>query len=78
MTSYNDAFLPAGDESWNVFTDDSLSEHGTTKDVTDGAIGGFPHKFQVKFYKYKHSVFNELMIVHRLILFIDLTVERKL
>ena len=48
MTSNHDGFIPTDNQPWNVFTNDGLSEHCPTKDVTDRPIGRLPHLLQVE------------------------------
>ena len=49
MTSNDNRLSPAWDETRNGLTDDGLTEHGATQDVTDGSIGGKPHLLQLEF-----------------------------
>jgi hypothetical protein len=48
VSAYNDGFFPSGDEFGYVFDDDGLSEDGAVEDVSNGAIGAFPHGFEME------------------------------
>ncbi len=43
VTADDDGLFPGGDESWDVLNDDGLSEDSAVEDVSDCAVGGFPH-----------------------------------
>ena len=38
VPAHHDGLGPGGDQPGNIFADDGLPEHGTSQDVTDGAI----------------------------------------
>lgn len=46
MSSYNDGFFPAWDQSGDVFTEDWLPEYSSVEDVTDGAVWRHIHFFE--------------------------------
>ena len=48
MSSDDDRFFPSGDESGDVLDDDGFSEDGAIEDVSDGAVGAFPHLLQLE------------------------------
>ncbi len=48
MSSDDDGFLPARDESRDVFDDDWLSEDSSVEDVPDCAIGTLPHLLEAE------------------------------
>jgi len=50
MSSNNDGFLPAWDESWDVFDNDGFSEDGSVQNVSDGSIWTFPHLLQIELF----------------------------
>eukprot|EP00178_Gracilaria_changii_P026375 TRINITY_DN8115_c0_g1_i1.p1 TRINITY_DN8115_c0_g1~~TRINITY_DN8115_c0_g1_i1.p1 ORF type:complete len:102 (-),score=14.81 TRINITY_DN8115_c0_g1_i1:105-410(-) len=50
MSTDDDRFFPAWDESGYIVNDDGLSEDGSIEDVSDGSIGRFPHGFQVELF----------------------------
>jgi hypothetical protein len=44
----DDGLGPAGHEAGHVGADNGLTEDSSIEDVTDGAVGGFPHLFQLE------------------------------
>jgi hypothetical protein len=48
VSSDNDGLSPAGHKSWDIVNDNSLSEHGTVENITDGAVGGLPHLLKLE------------------------------
>ena len=48
VSADNDGLLPAWHKARNVLDDDGLSEDGSTDDVSDGSVGGFPHLLEVE------------------------------
>lgn len=49
MATNDNGFLPTRDQTRDVLADYGLPEHCATQDVTDGAVRGPPHLFQLKF-----------------------------
>ena len=43
MTTNDDGLLPAGYKMRDVLTDNGLSEHGPSQDVTNSTVGTLPH-----------------------------------
>lgn len=48
VPAYDDGFGPAWHQARDVLTDDGLSEHRASQDVTDGAVGRPPHLLQLE------------------------------
>ncbi len=49
--STNDNWLgPVVDESWDVFAENWLSEDGSSKIISDGSVGWFPHFFELELF----------------------------
>ena len=48
VTSNNNGFGPAGYQARDICADNGLTEDGTIQDVTDGAIGRFPHLLKLE------------------------------
>ena len=48
MSSDDDRFFPSGNEPGDVLDDDGFSEDGSIEDVSDGAVGAFPHLLQLE------------------------------
>lgn len=61
VTSYDDRSSPASNQSRNVFTNNWLSEHSATKNISQGAVRRLPHFLQLKFYEKMESC-NYLLI----------------
>lgn len=49
MSSNDDRFLPASNESWNVLAQYRFSEHCSSKNVSYRSIWRFPHFLKFKF-----------------------------
>lgn len=49
VTTDDDGLFPLGDEEGDVFAENRLSENCAVEVVSDGAVGGLPHLFQVEF-----------------------------
>ena len=49
MAANDDRLGPARNEPRDILDDDWFAEHSATKDVSDGTIGGLPHKLEVEF-----------------------------
>lgn len=47
MTTDDDGFLPARNETGNAGDDDGFSEDGTSEVVSNCAVGGEPHCFSL-------------------------------
>jgi hypothetical protein len=50
VSTNNDGLGPSRNAPRDVFDDDGLTEYGTAKDVTDGAVGGLPHLLKFEFF----------------------------
>ena len=50
VTANNDRLGPKRNKSGNILDDDGFSEHSPVEEVSDCAIGGFPHFFKVEFF----------------------------
>ncbi len=48
MSANNDGLSPARNKTRDVLAKDGLTENSTTKNVSDGAIGGLPHLLQAE------------------------------
>ena len=49
VSADHNRLLPAWDQPWDVLDDNWFSEHCSVENVSDCAIGGFPHLLEVEF-----------------------------
>jgi phosphoribosylaminoimidazole (AIR) synthetase len=50
MTANHNGLSPARDEARDVFDENGLTENNAAKQVSDCAVGRFPHLFQAEFF----------------------------
>lgn len=50
VTTDDDGFSPAGDETRDDGDDNGLTEDGTAEDITDSAVGGEPHLLELELF----------------------------
>ena len=51
MTTNHNAPFPAWNQPWNIRANNGFSKHCSPQNIPDGSIWGFPHLFQLEFYK---------------------------